>query len=449
MDNPGPSGYFIKPLEIFNSGVVDNITTLVIISTIILILLFCSALVAGSENAFFSLKSEELDKYRLDNSTTAKAITQLINKPKALLGTILITNNFINIAFVIVSEWMFTLIFSEHILHTTYFFIFQVVFVTFIIVFLAEVTPKIYATQNYIFFSELVAVPMLYLSRVWKPFVWILVKSTSVIDKRITKRGHELTVDDLEHAIELTTDSDSPEDEKEVLKNIVKFGNIEVKQIMRSRLDVKAVDIHISFSDLLKHINEWEYSRIPVYQGTFDHVKGILNIKDLIPNIYTSDSFEWQSLIREPFYVPTTKKIDDLLKEFQQKRVHMAVVVDEYGGSSGIVTMEDILEEIFGEINDEFDDDEITYSQLDDNTFIFEGKMLINDLCRLMDIKGDVFEEIRGEADTLGGLILEISGRIPSVKDKIVYENFVFTIEAADKRKVKRIKVENPQIIVG
>jgi gliding motility-associated protein GldE len=282
-----------------------------------------------------------------------------------------------------------------------------------------------------------------------KPFVWILDKSTSVIDKRITKRGHELTVDDLEHAIELTTDSDSPEDEKEVLKNIVKFGNIEVKQIMRSRLDVKAVDIHISFSDLLKHINEWEYSRIPVYQGTFDHVKGILNIKDLIPNIYTSDSFEWQSLIREPFYVPTTKKIDDLLKEFQQKRVHMAVVVDEYGGSSGIVTMEDILEEIFGEINDEFDDDEITYSQLDDNTFIFEGKMLINDVCRLMDIKGDVFEEIRGEADTLGGLILEISGRIPSVKEKIVYENFVFTIEAADKRKVKRIKVENPQIIVG
>ncbi|MBI3233530.1 MAG: gliding motility-associated protein GldE [Bacteroidetes bacterium] len=406
-------------------------------------------MVAGSENAFFSLKREDLDDFRTDNSSSAKAIIFLINKPKVLLATILITNNFINIAFVIVSEWLFKLVLTEAVIVTTYFFVFQVVFVTFIIVFLAEITPKIYATQNYLSFSKLVAVPMLYLSRMWKPFVWILVKSTSVIDKRITKRGHELTVDDLEHAIDLTSNDESPEEEKEVLKNIVNFGNIEAKQIMRSRLDVKAIDIETSFEDLLKLINEWEYSRMPVYEETFDHVKGILNIKDLLPLIYKSENFSWQSLIREPFYVPQTKKIDDLLKEFQTKRVHMAIVVDEYGGSSGIVTMEDILEEIFGEINDEFDDDEITYTQLDEQTFIFEGKMLINDICRLMDIRSDAFDDIRGEADTLGGLILEIAGRIPSVKEKINFQDFVFTIEAADKRSVKRIKVEQINAIIG
>jgi len=436
-------------LDIFNTLGTNDYVSISVVIIIISVLLFFSAMVAGSENAFFSLKREDLDDFRTDNSSSTKAIIFLINKPKVLLATILITNNFINIAFVIVSEWLFKLVLTEAVIVTTYFFVFQVVFVTFIIVFLAEITPKIYATQNYLSFSKLVAVPMLYLSRMWKPFVWILVKSTSVIDKRITKRGHELTVDDLEHAIDLTSNDESPEEEKEVLKNIVNFGNIEAKQIMRSRLDVKAIDIETSFEDLLKLINEWEYSRMPVYEETFDHVKGILNIKDLLPYIYKNENFSWQSLIREPFYVPQTKKIDDLLKEFQTKRVHMAIVVDEYGGSSGIVTMEDILEEIFGEINDEFDDDEITYTQLDEQTFIFEGKMLINDICRLMDIRSDAFDDIRGEADTLGGLILEIAGRIPSVKEKINFQDFVFTIEAADKRSVKRIKVEQVNAIIG
>lgn len=427
----------------------SEIFTLVAALAGIAILLFCSAMVAGSENAFFSLKKEDLDSYRNDSSAKARAIVYLLNYPKVLLATILITNNFINIAFVILSESLFHLFLNEWVILSTYFFVFRVVFVTFTIVFLAEITPKIYATQNFRSFSEIMAVPMRFLSRLWKPLVWILVQSTSVIDKRITRRGHELTIDDLEHAIDLTTGAHSPEEEKEVLKNIVNFGNTEVRQIMKSRMDVKALPIDTDFAEVIQKIKAWEYSRVPIFEGNFDSVKGILNIKDLLPHLHQNEDFRWQELIREPYFVPETKKIDDLLREFQQKRVHMAVVVDEYGGSSGIVTMEDILEEIFGEIHDEFDEEEITYSKLDEHIYIFEGKILLNDVCRIMDLRNDVFDDIRGEAETIGGMVIEMAGRIPGVREKISHEGFLFTIEAADKRRLKRIKIEHLQDING
>lgn len=427
----------------------SEIFTLVAALAGIAILLFCSAMVAGSENAFFSLKKEDLDSYRNDSSAKARAIVYLLNYPKVLLATILITNNFINIAFVILSESLFHLFLNEWVILSTYFFVFRVVFVTFTIVFLAEITPKIYATQNFRSFSEIMAVPMRFLSRLWKPLVWILVQSTSVIDKRITRRGHELTIDDLEHAIDLTTGAHSPEEEKEVLKNIVNFGNTEVRQIMKSRMDVKALPIDTDFAEVIQKIKAWEYSRVPIFEGNFDSVKGILNIKDLLPHLHQNEDFRWQELIREPYFVPETKKIDDLLREFQQKRVHMAVVVDEYGGSSGIVTMEDILEEIFGEIHDEFDEEEITYSKLDEHIYIFEGKILLNDVCRIMDLRNDVFDDIRGEAETIGGMVIEMAGRIPGVREKISHEGFLFTIEAADKRRLKRIKIEHLQDITG
>jgi gliding motility-associated protein GldE len=443
LDHPGPTGLLLTvTLEIFKTLSASDFATIATTSIGIAVLLFCSALVAGSENAFFSLTKQDIENYRNEESSRGKAIHHLLSHPKVLLGTILITNNFINIAFVLASEWLFSLVITEAVMLSTTFFIFQIVFVTFVIVFLAEVTPKIYATQNYLKFSRFIALPILFLSRLWSPFVWLLVKSTSIIDKRITRRGHELTMDDLEHAIDITSNEQSPEEEKEVLKNIVNFGNTDVKQIMKNRMDIKALEMGLTFKEVLASINEWEYSRLPVYEDNLDNVKGILNIKELLPHIQEETEFAWQELIKEPFYVPERKKIDDLLKEFQHKRVHMAVVVDEYGGCSGIVTMEDILEEIFGEIQDEFDEEDMSYSQLDEYTFLFEGKTLINDVCRLMDLRFDTFDEIKGETETLGGMLTEIAGKIPQTREKIVYNEFTFTAESVDRRRIKRVKIE-------
>jgi gliding motility-associated protein GldE len=276
---------------------------------------------------------------------------------------------------------------------------------------------------------------------VFNPFVFLLVKSTSIIDKRITRKGDVLSVDELTHAIDITTEEDTTKQEKTILKSIVNFGNINVKQIMRMRPDIAAVEHDTSFSDLLVKINEWGYSRVPVYRENLDNIIGVLYIKDLLPHMHQSDPFNWMQLLRKPYFVPESKKIDDLMKEFQQKRVHVAIVVDEFGGTSGMATMEDVLEEIFGEIRDEFDEDEQYYSKLNDYTFVFEAKMLINDMCRLMEIDTDTFDKVRSEADTLGGMLLEMNSELPKIGDKIKFERFIFIIEAVDKRKIKRVKV--------
>lgn len=409
-----------------------------IIAIIIFILL--SALFSGSENALFSLNKSQIEELTDDESATAKAITYLISNPKKLLATILIGNTFINVAMVMVSTVLLTTIFDfEH--NPVFGFLIEVVFVTFMIVLFGEVIPKIYAVQNNSKVSALVAVFMFYMYKLFRPLVFVLENSTSIIDKRVTKRGHILSVDELSHAIDITTESDAPKQEKSILKGIVNFVNTNVTEIMCQRPDIAAIDIETNFTELLQQIDELGYSRIPVYHESLDEIKGILSIKDILPHIHQLADFKWQELARPAFYVPESKKIDDLLKDFQNKRTHMAIVVDEFGGTSGLVTMEDILEEVFGEINDEFDEDEIYYSKLDENTFVFEAKMLINDACKYMELELDIFDEVRNEADTLAGLILELNGNMPKQNQELKYHPLTFKIEAVDKRRIKRIKV--------
>ncbi len=409
-----------------------------VIAIVIFILL--SALFSGSENALFSLNKSQVEELTDNESATAKAITFLISNPKKLLATILIGNTFINVAMVMVSTVLLTTIFDfEH--NPVFGFLIEVVFVTFMIVLFGEVIPKIYAVQNNSKVSAWVAVFMFYMYKLFRPLVFVLENSTSIIDKRVTKRGHILSVDELSHAIDITTESDAPKQEKSILKGIVNFVNTNVTEIMCQRPDISAIDIETNFTELLQQIDELGYSRIPVYQDSLDEIKGILSIKDILPHIHQSADFKWQELARPAFYVPESKKIDDLLKDFQNKRTHMAIVVDEFGGTSGLVTMEDILEEVFGEINDEFDEDEIYYSKLDENTFVFEAKMLINDACKYMELELDIFDDVRNEADTLAGLILELNGNMPKQNQEIKYHPLTFKIEAVDKRRIKRIKV--------
>jgi gliding motility-associated protein GldE len=340
-----------------------------------------------------------------------------------------------------VSSLMFDILFdfgSNHLLGL----ILELTLITFGLVLFGEVMPKIYASQNNMKVARFMAVPMYFIKIFFSPFVYLLVKSTSIIDKRITRKGHTLSVDELTHAIDITSNlEETSKQEKTILKSIVNFGTINVKQIMRQRPDVSAIDSSIRFKELLTKINDWGYSRVPVFKDNLDNIIGVLYIKDLLPNINNDDDFNWLSLIRKPYFVPESKKIDDLLKDFQKKRVHVAIVVDEFGGTSGMTTMEDILEEIFGEINDEFDEEDVSYSRLNENTYLFEAKMLINDMCRFMEIESDIFEKVREEADTIGGMLLELSGDLPSLGDKINYHNFTFIVEAADKRKIKRVKV--------
>jgi gliding motility-associated protein GldE len=288
--------------------------------------------------------------------------------------------------------------------------------------------------------ANFVAVPMYTVYQFFLPLVYVLESTTAVLDKRITKRGHILSVDELSHAIDITTEKGAPKQEKSILKGIVNFGNTTVKQIMSQRPDMVAVDENLNFKQLMLTVVDSGYSRIPVFKNNLDQIEGILFTKDLLPLLYLDD-YNWKTLLRPAFFVPETKKIDDLLKEFQSKRMHLAIVVDEFGGTSGLISMEDILEEIFGEINDEFDDEEQIYSKLNDHTFVFEAKMLIHDVCRHLEIDSEVFDEVRKEADTLGGLLLEINGDIPKYGQEIQFNEFVFKVEAVDKRRIKRVKI--------
>ncbi len=418
-----------------------DIFTVLVCALVIIVFIVFSALVSSSENAFFSLSKIQIEELTEGKSRVANSSNFLLSNPKQLLASILIANTFSNIAIVMVSGLMFDVMFdfgSNHLIGLAL----ELTLITFTLVLFGEVMPKIYASQNNMKVSRFMAVPMHSIKILFNPFVYLLVKSTSIIDKRITKKGHTLSVDELTHAIDITSNlEETSKQEKTILKSIVNFGTINVKQIMRQRPDVSAIDSNILFNQLLHKINDWGYSRVPVFRDNLDNIVGILYIKDLLPHINKEDNFNWLSLIRKPYFVPESKKIDDLLKDFQKKRVHVAIVVDEFGGTSGMATMEDILEEIFGEINDEFDEEDLSYSKLNDNTYLFEAKMLINDMCRFMEIEPDTFEEIREEADTIGGLLLELSGDLPSLGEKIEYQNFTFVIEAADKRKIKKVKV--------
>lgn len=404
-----------------------------------LLLLICSALVSGAEVAYFSLNHSNIEWLKNSRAKTSKIILKHLDVPKRLLATILITNNFVNVAIIILSTYVAIEMFDFSQSPVLSFTI-QVIAITTLILLIGEVIPKVYATHHSIPLAALMAYPLLFLGKILRPLSYLLISSTSIIHNKIKQKQHNLSVDELSDVLELTSE-DAPEEEQKILKGIVKFGNTDVKQIMKSRVDVTAIDYNTNYDDLISTILDCGFSRIPVYKENFDNIAGILYIKDLLPSLNGKKDFNWQPLIRTPFFVPENKKIDDLLTEFQEKKIHLAIVVDEYGGTSGVVTLEDIIEEIVGEISDEFDTEELVYSKLDESNYIFEGKTALNDLYRILGIEGDIFEETKGDSDTLAGFILELAGKIPENDEKITFENFVFTIEAADKRRIKRVKV--------
>lgn len=417
------------------------ITTAIIFSLVlILLLLMFSALISGSEVAYFSLTPQDRDKLESVNNKQNNYVLKNLESPEKLLATILVANNFTNVGIVILSAYTTTNIFDFS-ASPTFGFIFQVVIITFILLLFGEIIPKVYATRHSLSFARFMGIPLMVLEHLFRPINSVLIYSTSFVNKRIQKQSQNISVDELSQALELTLEHEHSDD-KEILEGIVKFGNKNVVEIMRSRVDVEALELKSSYSKVINMINESGYSRIPVYSGSFDNIKGILYIKDLLPHIHKKENFRWQTIIRPPFYVPETKKIDDLLEDFQKNKVHMAIVVDEYGGSSGIVTLEDVLEEIVGEIADEFDEEENYFTKIADNKYLFDGKILLHDFYKITGANDHIFDEHKGDADTLAGLILELKGEIPVVNEKLTCKNFEFSIESVDNRRIKKIKVE-------
>ncbi|MBP6335359.1 MAG: gliding motility lipoprotein GldD [Bacteroidia bacterium] len=405
-----------------------------------------SAFLSGAETAFFGISPSELFQLKDSKSTSSRLVFKLLERPKRLLATLLIAVDFVNISIVVISSLLIQQMFNfSH--HEVLGFLIQVVALTFIIALFCEVMPKVWATQNAISFSKLSSFPIYALDKVLRPFTALLVASSSFVDKRIVLKGYDVSADELTHAIDITSDKNTPEEEKKILKGIARFGNIDVKQIMKPRMDVIAFDREMTFHEIFPVIVENKYSRVPVFMDSLDTVIGVLYIKDLLPFLdkEKEENFDWLKLLRPAYFVPESKKINDLLHEFQEKKIHLAIVIDEYGGSSGIVTLEDILEEIVGEINDEYDDEELSYSKLDDFNFVFEGKTLLNDLCRVMEIDRKLLEtESEDQADTLAGLLLELKGGIPERNEVLTYNGMKFTIESADRKRIKRVKISLP-----
>ncbi len=405
----------------------------------IVILLACSAFISGSEVALFSLSQKDVDEILNKDFNKGTLISRLLEKPKKLLATILVANNFVNIAIVIIFSSFSGRLFNG-IESSVLRFVLEVVVVTFFILLFGEVLPKIYANRNNMDFSQKVVIPISILNNVLSPISVPMRNGILFIEKKLNVQKGNFSVNQLSQALELTSQSDTTDGEQKILEGIVTFGNTEVRQVMSPRIDVFALNIEETFEEIMPKIVEKGYSRIPVYKENIDQIEGILFIKDLIPHI-DSDTFDWITLLRQPFFVPENKKLDDLLKDFQGMKSHLAVVVDEYGGTSGIISLEDVLEEIVGDISDEFDDEDLIYSQIDDKNFLFEGKISLKDFYRIIDVDENEFESKKGEAETLAGFLLEISGNFPKKRQKITFHNLIFTIENVDKRRIKQIKV--------
>lgn len=407
-----------------------------------MVLLIClSALISGSEVAFFSLSSKDIAGVKERGTPADEKLLSLIQRPKLLLATILIGNNFVNVAFVTLSTFMMWEYTGTKSTEGT--LVAALTFgITLVIVFFGEVLPKVYATANNVVMARLTSPLLKTTEALFKPISFVLLSFSNVIEKRFQKKGYDISIEELHHALEITTkNEETTEGEKDILRGIVNFGTLTVKQVMKSRLDITAFDDEMDFHDLMDKINKSGFSRIPVYQETIDNIQGVLYIKDLLSYVEQGDDFEWQQFLRQGFFVPETKKIDSLLKDFQEKRVHMAIVVDEYGGTSGLITLEDIIEEIVGEINDEFDDEDIIFSQIDERTYLFEGKTTLNDFCKVLDENPSTFEKIKGESESLGGLLLEINGKLPSAGERMYYDKYVFTVMAVDQRRIKKVRV--------
>lgn len=406
----------------------------------ILILLVFSALISGSETAFFSLKAIDLKNLRESGQETDKLVLELREKAKHLLATLLIANNLVNVAIVIISTFITFQIFNLN-ENPVLAFTIQVVIVTSLILLFGEIIPKVIANQRPLSATRMMARPLKNMVTLFKPLSNILVYSTHFLDNRLARKSSDFVMSELSAAIDITSDGSAPSDERQMLKGIATFSEKEVTSIMKSRVNITAIDITSDFQSLLKLILNSGFSRIPVYEDSLDKVMGVLYIKDMIPFL-DKEAFDWKQLIRPAFYVPETKKINDLLQEFREKKIHLAIVVDEYGGTSGLLTLEDIIEEIVGEINDEFDkDSEIsTYRKLDANTFLFEARTNLIDFCKVAGIDEHYFEDVQGESDTLAGLLLELEGSIPETGRKISCRGFIFEITDADNRRIKQVK---------
>ena len=411
---------------------------LVILSCVLLLLLICSALISGSEVAFFSLNASDLESLE-ENNTENERINNLLKQPEELLGTILIANNFVNVGIVILSSFLLNEYFSPENWSTLAVFLVEILSITTVLLLFGEILPKVYARSSRLSFAKLVAGFLSGIHKILLPLSRRLSKTVNRLS--IESKGPSISVDDLEQALELTSDDNTKEEEQRILKGIVRFGSTSVKEVMTPRTSVVAIDEKTGYHEALNKMTESGYSRIPVFEENLDQIKGLLYVKDLLPYMDASEKFGWQDLMRQPFFVPESKKIDDLLGEFQRRRVHLAIVVDEFGGTSGVITLEDVLEEIVGEISDEFDDDDLSYSKLDDYNFVFEASIPLIDLCRVLDLPKDRFDAVDGESDTLAGLVLELAGKFLDKGEVISYDEFTFLVESTDQRKIIRVKI--------
>ncbi len=438
--DPDPLSFFLNFLA-FESAFILNIC-------ILLLLLLCSALISGAEVAFFGLSITDINTIEQNNTTRGNIIVKLLNRPKKLLATILIANNAINIGVVllfnVIGDTLFSNINYKLFNFISVRFLLEVIVATFLILMFGEILPKVYANRNRISFSHFMSYPLKALDFLFAPLSLPMRSATIFLNNKLGKYKSNLSVDHLSQALELTSEGDTTIEEQKLLEGIVSFGSTDTKQVMRPRIDLFALSEDMKFLDVLDEIKTQGYSRIPVFSENMDNVLGVLYVKDLLPYI-DRKTYNWISLIREPYFVPENKKLDDLLNEFQEKKNHLAVVVDEYGGTSGIVTLEDIIEEIVGDISDEFDDEDLVYSKLDDFNYVFDGKTALKDFYRVVKIEDDEdFEEQKGESETIAGFVLEIAGSFPKKGEKVVFKNYAFIVESLDKKRLKQIKVILP-----
>ena len=418
-----------------------SVSSIALISFILVALLFLSAVLAGSEVAFFSLNADQRISLRESELGSEKKVSQLLDKPQQLLATLLISINFVNIIFITLANYLTSMVLGQQSMETLLVTLFLLFGVTFIITFFFFFFHKVWAQQNNLNFARYSAPLISFLNFVFAPLSKALLGISGLIEKRVKKKSYTLTSQELNQALEITTDENTSDREKDILRGILNFGNISVKSVMQARRDIVAFDTSMNFHELMDLINKNGYSRVPVYNETIDKIEGILYIKDLLKHIDQDEKFDWLPLLHSPFFVPENKKIDDLLYDFQEKRVHMAVIVNEYGETEGLVTMEDIIEEIVGEINDEFDEVEADYKKMGDNIYVFEAKTSLNDFCRVFEIEASYFEKAKGESETLAGLIIELFGRIPSAGEEIEFEDFTFKVQSVDTRRIKKVRV--------
>jgi putative hemolysin len=417
----------------------ENVSYLAINIGILILLLLLNAIISGSEVAMFSLTNEERSRCRESENSRERSIIKLLDNPQRLLATLLIFINLVNITFITLATFLTYQYFGKENPVATVILTFGV---TFIIVFFGEMIPKVYANQNTLTFAKITVPIVEFASIIFKPIASLLLSISSLFNNAIERKGYNITTEDLNHALEITTGKDTSEQEKDILKGIVNFGNTSSRQVMQSRLNITAFDSRWNFHELLDKINKSGYSRVPVYKEKIDKIEGILYIKDLLPHIDRDEKFDWQALLHVPFFIPESKKIDDLLYDFQEKRVHMAIVVNEYGETEGLVTMEDIIEEIVGDINDEYDEGTKEYKKLNDTTYEFEAKTTLNDFSKILNITPEELENVKGDSETVAGLLLELFGRLPNASEEITHERFKFTIVSADNKRIKKIKVQ-------